>query len=447
MDFASLFGPIVAAISHDGPIWAIPFAGLLASIAIVPLLMPRFWHNHFGKVAVYWVLLLFAALARREGIAATALAIWQQALGEYLPFMALLVALYTAGGGILLNGGPWGTPRGNTLLLGIGTIAAGLFGTTGVSMVLIHPLLRSNAHRRTTWHLVLFFILLCANVGGIASPLGDPPLYVGFLRGVPFFWPLLHLWQPLAMVALPLLAIFWLVDRRLARGDLRVPAPKLRLTGWFNVFLVMLTAGVVLGQGMSHPGDLHLLGARIPAERMAGMLVLGGVTLVSWWTTPQDIREGNLFSWAPMAEVAILFAAIFITVIPVEAMLHQGEHGPLAWLLRLAKQADGGPSPAAYFLITGALAAILDNAPTYLVFYQLAGDDAVKLTGEWAHVLRAISAGAVFFGGLTYIGNAPNLLVRAIAEQRGVRMPSFFAYAGMAILLMAPWLALVAWWL
>ena len=427
-----------------GLIWTIPFAGLLGSVAVLPLAMPRFWHRHYPKVALWWVLLLVTGLARSQGFAPTAAQFWAQMLVEYLPFIALLLALYTTGGGIVLDGGPWGTPVGNTLLLGIGTVAAGLLGTTGVSMVLIHPLLRANAHRRRRVHLVVFFILLCANAGGVTSPLGDPPLYVGFLRGVPFFWPVVHLAGLLAVVALPLLGVFFLIDRRLARKDRTVARKRLRLEGGFNLALVGVVAACVLGQGMWHPGTLLVLGAEIETERLLGVAVLLGVAAFSWWRTPQSIRAQNLFAWGPMIEVAILFAAIFATIVPVQVMLHAGEHGPLAPLLLLTKQADGSPSPVAYFLITGALAAILDNAPTYLVFFQLAGDDAAKLTGEWSHVLRAISAGAVFFGGLTYIGNAPNLLVRSIAAHRGIRMPGFFRYSLMAVGLLGPLLAVVA---
>jgi len=444
MDLASFAGLPAAPASHDGLIWGIPFAGLLLSIAILPLILPRFWHHHFGKIALYWTLLLIAALTRAQGLEVSAAEVWRQMLVEYLPFLALLLALYTAGGGILLEGGPWGTPGGNTLLLAIGTLAAGVLGTTGVSMVLIHPLLRANAHRRRRVHLVVFFILLCANAGGVTSPLGDPPLYVGFLRNVPFFWPLTHLAGLLAMVALPLLAVFWLIDRRLARGDRRPTATPLRLTGGVNFALVLVVAAVVLGQGIWHPGQVRVLGAAIDIERLVGMAVLFGVAALSWRITPQSIRQRNLFSWSPMIEVALLFAAIFATIIPVETMLHAGAQGPLAPLLLLTKQADGAPSPAAYFFITGALAAVLDNAPTYLVFFQLAGDDAARLTGDWAQVLRAISAGAVFFGGLTYIGNAPNMLVRSIAAHRGVRMPGFFTYAAMAAVLLGPLLVLVA---
>ncbi len=428
-----------------GLIGGMPFVGLLLSIAVLPLLLPRLWHRHYGKVAVFWTLLLIIALADSQGMAAMGAEVWREILVEYLPFLALLLALFTAGGGILLEGGPWGSPRGNTLLLAIGTLLAGVLGTTGVSMVLIHPLLRANVHRRSRVHLVVFFILLCANAGGITSPLGDPPLYVGFLRGVPFVWPVLHLLGPLATVALPLLAVFYLIDRRSAGADAPRPAGKLRVQGWVNIALVGVVIAVVLVQGLWRPGQTSLFGAVIDIARFAGTAMLLAVSLVSVLATKAAVRERNLFSWSPMREVAILFAAIFVTIIPVQAMLHQGAHGPLAPLLALASTADGQPNPFAYFWLSGMLAAVLDNAPTYLVFFQLAGDDAAQLIGPHLEVLRAISAGAVFFGGLTYIGNAPNMLVRSIAAHRGVAMPGFFAYSAAAAALLLPLLWLVSW--
>ena len=445
MDLASFAGLPATPASHDGLIWGIPFAGLLLSIAILPLILPRLWHHHFGKVALYWTLLLIAALARSQGFGVSAAEIWWQMLVEYLPFLALLLALYTAGGGILLEGGPWGTPGGNTLLLAIGTLAAGVLGTTGVSMVLIHPLLRSNAHRKKRVHLVIFFIILCANAGGITTPLGDPPLYIGFLRGVPFEWPLLNLCEPLVVLAVPLLGVFWLVDSWYCRGVVR-PARdnRLRLRGGANIALVAVVVLCVLVQGIWRPGDVVLFGQDIETERLLGMIVLAAVAAVSWKITPKDIRAQNLFSWEPMLEVAKLFAAIFVTIGPVLLMLAAGAHGPLAKLLALTEDASGQPLPIAYFWMTGALAAVLDNAPTYLVFFQLAGDDAVHLTTTLSPVLRALSTGAVFFGGLTYIGNAPNMMVRSIAAHRGIRMPSFFAYIGWASLILMPMFALLS---
>jgi Na+/H+ antiporter NhaD/arsenite permease-like protein len=449
LGLASLWAfPASAAELHGevpGLVWGIPFAGLLLSVAVVPLIAPHLWHHRAALVMAAWTAALLVPQALTLGVAAAAAATWHAVLIEYLPFVALLLALFTTGGGILLEGGPWGTPRGNTLLLAIGTVLAGVMGTTGVSMVLIHPLLRSNAHRRKRVHLVVFFILLCANAGGITTPLGDPPLYIGFLRGVPFGWPLLNLVAPLLVLVVPLLLLFYLLDRRLARGDVRPSrSSALRLRGGWNVALVAVVVGCVLVQGVWHPGDVVLFGQAIEIERLVGMLVLVAVAAASWIITPKSIRAGNLFTWEPMEEVATLFAAIFITIGPVLAMLAAGREGPLAGVLGLTEDAQGHALPLAYFWMAGTLAAVLDNAPTYLVFFQLAGDDPVRLTGELAPVLRALSAGAVFFGGLTYIGNAPNMMVRSIAAHRGIRMPSFFGYVAWSAALLLPMFAVLS---
>ena len=435
-----------AAAGGDAPglAWGIPFVGLLLSIAVVPLVAPHFWHRRMVWVAAGWTLALLGSQAVWLGPGVAAYTAWHAVLLEYLPFTVLLLVLFTAGGGILLRGGPWGTPGGNTLLLAIGTVLAGVMGTTGVSMVLIHPLLRANVHRTRKVHLVVFFILLVSNVGGSTTPLGDPPLYLGFLLGVPFTWPFLNLSAKMLTVAVPLLAVFWLVDRHFAAADPPAGARQpLRLDGKANIPLLALVVLGVLAQGVWQPGSVVLFGIPIGLERLLAMaffLVLVGLSLA---LTPRAVREGNLFSWAPMVEVAVLFLAIFVTIAPVLGMLGAGAGGPMAGLLALTTDAAGRANPVAYFWLTGTLSAFLDNAPTYLVFFQMAGGDVARLTGEDNQVLQAISAGAVFFGAVTYIGNAPNLMVRSIAAHRGVRMPGFFGYMAWAVVLLLPLFALV----
>jgi Na+/H+ antiporter NhaD/arsenite permease-like protein len=393
------------------------------------MLAERLWHRRMGLIALFWAAALLAPQAAIQGAGAAWQGTWHAILAEYLPFVTLLLALFAAGGGILVRGGPIGTPGGNTALLAIGCALAGLMGTTGAAMVMIHPLLRANAHRTRKVHLVVFFILLVANAGGATTPLGDPPLYLGFLRGVPFFWPLANLWQPLLVLACLLLPLFYLLDRRLAAADPPLPEPeRFRLRGWPNIGLVGVVVATVLGQGIWRPGDVSVFGQPIGKERLAGMAVFAAVTALSVLSTPNAVRQGNMFTWDPMAEVAKLFAAIFVTIGPVLAMLQAGFDGPLAGVLRLTIDANGHPEPAAYFWLTGMLSAFLDNAPTYLVFFELAGGDPAHLTGDMRPVLQAISSGAVFFGALTYIGNAPNLMVRSIAAHRGVRMPGFFGF-------------------
>lgn len=422
--------------------WALPFAGLIALIAVMPMLAARLWHHRMGMFSVGCALALLGPMAAVRGLAATEHLLVHAMLLEYLPFVALLLALFTAGGGILIEGGPWGRPGGNTALLALGTLLAGVMGTTGVSMVLIHPLLRANAHRRRKVHLVVFFIVLVANAGGATSPLGDPPLYLGFLLGVPFGWPLVHLTRPLLVLAAPMLAAFYLVDRWL-EGDSAPQRPMpLRLRGWGNVGLVGLVVATVLAQGVWHPGVVAILEVPVGLERLLGMAVLLGIAAVSLWITPRAVREGNLFNWAPMREVLVLFAGIFITIGPALAILAEGPSGAAGALVGLSMDAAGAPRALAYFWLTGLLSAFLDNAPTYLVFFQMAGNDASVLTGARADVLRAISSGAVFFGALTYIGNAPNMMVRSIAAHRGIRMPGFFGYMLWAAALLLP--ALIA---
>lgn len=441
----------LAAASADGanpwaanPWWAVPFAGLLLSIALFPMFLPRLWHRRMGLVALGWALALLLPLAVAAGPLEAAREAWHALLAEYLPFVSVLLALFAAGGGILIQGGPWGAPVGNTLLLALGTLLAGVMGTTGVSMVLIHPLLRANAHRARKAHLVVFFILLVSNAGGATTPLGDPPLYLGFLRGVPFSWPVAFLSGPLLALALPLLLAFFLYDRHLARREpVAPPIRPLRLRGWPNVVLIGVVIATVLAQSAWRPGDVVVLGEPIGIERLAGVAVFFLVAAASVAVTPLAVRQGNMFAWAPIVEVAKLVAAVFVTIGPVMAMLEAGQAGPMAGLLRLTTDGSGRPVPLAFFLLTGALSAFLDNAPTFLVFFETAGGDVSQLTGPLADVLRAISAGAVFFGALTYIGNAPNLMVRSIAAHRGVRLPGFFGYLGIAASLMAVPLLLV----
>jgi Na+/H+ antiporter NhaD/arsenite permease-like protein len=417
---------------------ALPFVGLLLSIALLPAMAPRFWVRRMGWVALGWSLLLVVPLAVTEGPVAAWRLTWHAVLIDYLPFIALLGGLYTASGGVLLRGGPGGTPAGNTAMLALGMILGLVMGTTGAAMVLIHPLLRSNAHRRNKKHLVLFLIVLVANASGMLTPLGNPPLFVGYLRGVPFLWPARALLAPYLVVTGVLLAGFWLLDRRLASHE--PPAPpitRLRIRGWSNLILVLLLGLSVLQQSLALP-EIDLLGQSVGTGRLAGIAVAAAIAILSLLTTPRAVRQANDFSWHPMAEVAVLFAGIFVTLAPVSHMLQQGADGPLAGMLRLTEDAAGNANPLAFFWLAGLLSAFLDNAPTYLVFFDLAGIRPDHLTGQSGATLAAISAGAVLFGGLTYIGNAPNLMLRAIASHRGVRMPGFLGYLVLASALLLP---------
>lgn len=415
--------------------WVLPFFGLLLSIAIGPLLFPKIWHRHYPMVAAGWAAIVLAAIALRSGLAGAAAALVHAAFAEYLSFIALLFALYVVSGGVLVTGRIRATPAANTLMLGLGTLIASLVGTTGAAMILIRPLLAANESRRHNVHVVVFFIILVANVGGSLTPLGDPPLFVGFLRGVEFFWTAKNLWLQTTITAGLVLATFFVLDLLLSRGDPALAETgggqpvALRIRGWINLALIgAIMAGILLSAAWDPGIAIDILGTPVALQnvvRDAGFVL---IALLSLWLTPEQHRAANGFTWEPIREVAILFAAIFVAIIPVSAMLAAGRHGAFAPLLGLVTDADGAPNEAAYFWLTGLLSAFLDNAPTYLVFFELAGGDAERLMGPQAGTLAAISMGAVYMGALTYIGNAPNFMVYAIATERGVKMPSFFGY-------------------
>lgn len=431
-----------------GPPWAVPFIAMLASIATGPLLYPKLWHQHYGKIAFAWSALLVGALAVRFGAAAAWESFVHAAVAEYLSFIVLLFALYTTAGGILVTGDMRGTPRTNATILALGTLMASFVGTTGAAMILVRPLIRANASRVRNAHVVVFFIILVANVGGALTPLGDPPLFVGFLHGVAFSWTVQHLWLQTLIVAGAVLAIFIAVDLYLYRFEKADPASgaaqPLRVRGLVNLPLIAIIILAILVSAWWQPGvAFDVFGTTVQLPNLLRDLVLIAVALLSLKLTPDEHRSANGFTWEPIREVAILFAGIFVTIIPVMAVLHAGREGFFSWLLTAVTAHDGTTHEAAYFWLTGLLSAFLDNAPTYLVFFELAGGDAKELMGPLAGTLAAISMGAVYMGALTYIGNAPNLMVAAIAEERGVRMPSFFAYLGIAAAVLLPLFALL----
>jgi len=430
-----------------GLAWALPFAAILLSIALLPVLAPHFWHHHYGKVAAACGAAFLLPFAAIFGLKAAGAEIAFVLLQEYLPFIILLLALYTTGGGVLLRGTLVGTPGTNTAILAIGTVLASIMGTTGASMLLIRPMLRANAGRRHRVHSFVFFIFLVSNIGGSLTPIGDPPLYLGFLKGVSFFWPTQHLFWPFLLCAGVLLALYWALDSVLYARETPLAAPAVReplsITGWPNVALIGVVVLGVLMQGIWTPGPVVLLGETVGIERLVGMGIFLAVTAASLALTPRALREENGFGWGAMAEVAKLFAAIFLCMGPVLAILKAGPAGAAAALVALTSDAAGQPIPAVYFWLTGALSSFLDNAPTYLVFFNLAGGDPAYLMTQGALTLAAVSAGAVFMGANSYIGNAPNFMVKAIVEESGVRMPSFFAYCGIAAVVLLPLFVLV----
>ncbi len=415
--------------------WGVPFAGILLSIALMPLLTPSFWHHHFGKVSAAWTLAFFLPFAAVFGPALAGSSLVHALLAEYIPFIILLVALYTVAGGIFIRGNLHGSPAVNVAILAIGTVLASFMGTTGASMLMIRPLIRANDNRVHKAHVVVFFIFLVSNAGGSLTPLGDPPLFLGFLKGVDFFWTVSHIFPETLFLVCSLLGIFYLLDRwyYAKEGVLAVdPTPDTRGIGFegaVNFWLLAAVVGLVLFSGLwKTPLGITVYGTEVGLPGLVRDAGLLAVTFISLRLTPAGVHKDNQFSWGPMQEVAKLFAGIFLTIIPVIAMLKAGAAGPFGAIVSAVTRPDGQPDPAMYFWAAGALSSFLDNAPTYLVFFNTAGGDPATLMTTLAPTLAAISAGAVFMGANSYIGNAPNMMVKAVAEERGVAMPSFFGY-------------------
>jgi Na+/H+ antiporter NhaD/arsenite permease-like protein len=433
-------------------VWALPFAGILLSIALGPLLFKSFWHHHYGKFAFVWATLTLAPMAALYGADTALAALVHALLGDYLGFIAILFALYVVAGGILVTGALRGTPLVNAAILAFGTVIASVVGTTGAAMILIRPLLRANAERFNNVHVVVFFIFLVGNIGGALSPLGDPPLFIGFLNGIDFFWPAKHLWLQTAFAAGCVLAVFVVIDAWFYFGDRKVapvgeaaPHVAIRVRGIVNLLLLVLIVAAVIDSALWKPGiSFSVYGTVLELQNVARDAVLIVAALLSLWLTPDEHREANGFTWEPILEVALLFAGIFVCAVPVLAMLAAGHDGAFAWLLGAVTAADGQPHLVAYFWLTGVLSAILDNAPTYLVFFKLAGGNTTDLMGPLSGVLAAISMGAVYMGALTYIGNAPNFMIYAIATERGIRMPSFFGYLVWSVVILGPVFAAVS---
>ncbi len=421
------------------PLWSIlPFAGILLSIALFPLLAPHFWHRHYPKVSFAWALVFalpFLAVYRGDAVHE----LLHIGLIDYVPFIILLWGLFAVSGGILLRGSLAGTPRVNTLFLLIGTLIASWTGTTGAAMLLIRPMLRSNARRKHKVHVVVFFIFLVANIGGSLTPLGDPPLFLGFLHKVPFFWTF-HLLPIMGTASVILLGLFYVIDRHYykkeaaeleahAAAQEKVP---LRVDGLHNLIFLAGILGAVLLSGFWKPGEVSILGIHDPIQGLVrdALIILMG--LMSVWFTSRKLRKDNDFTWEPIREVALLFAGIFVTIIPALAILRAGVDGHLAFLIKAVHE------PWEYFWMTGFLSSFLDNAPTYLTFFNMQlgrfypgmpeATAVANLIQTHSVFLEAVASGAVFMGANTYIGNAPNFMVRSIAEEAGVDMPSFFGY-------------------
>ena len=434
------------------PMWlVIPFAGLLLCIAVFPLVKPEWWEKNQPWAVAFWSLLFIIPYAVLYGVPSATETVLECIINDYLTFIVLLFGLFCVAGNITLEGDLAGSPRVNTIMLAIGTLLSSCIGTTGASMLLVRPIIKMNAWRKRKSQIMIFFIFMISNMGGCLTPIGDPPLLMGFTRGVPFTWSL-KLFPILLFNVVVLCIIFYLIDRLnyrkdIAEGcrpDLSKAGTEVKFEGGHNViFIVMIVAAVILS------GVLPTLPVFKNAEgAVRGIKVFEDVTftfpamieiaiilLAAWLsfkTTKKEIRVKNHFTWGAIKEVAILFVGIFITMQPALKIL-------------TAKGASLGiTEPYQMFWITGALSSFLDNTPTYLVFLTTAGTlgattgiaTTVGIVSE--KLLTAISCGAVFMGAVTYIGNAPNFMVKSISDENGVRMPSFFGYMLWSIGILVP---------
>ena len=411
--------------------WVFPFAGILLSIAIFPLVAPDFWHHNYGKISAFWAILLIVPFLLKVGFTITLYELLHVGLLEYVPFIILLLALFTISGGVQLKGALVGTPIVNTGIIFIGTALASWMGTTGAAMLLIRPLIRANKERKSKVHVIVFFIFLVANIGGSLTPLGDPPLFLGFLKGVNFFWTTSAMMVPMLFMVFSLLIIFFIFDSYLYKKEniKKVETDiKISIEGSFNLLLLLGVIGSVLLSGFWRPHiEFELFYVHVELQNVIRDILLLTLTFASWKLTSSKIREANEYTWFPIVEVAKLFAGIFVTIIPAIAILKAGTSGALGVVINSVSN-QTGPINYMYFWATGILSSFLDNAPTYLVFFNTAGGDPIQLMGELSQTLLAISAGAVFMGANTYIGNAPNFMVKSISESSGIEMPSFFGY-------------------
>ena len=435
--------------------WGIPFVGILLSLALIPVFASQFWHKHYGKITAFWAFLILSSLGYHFGMHATLEKVSHVLLSEYIPFIIMAGTLFTIAGGIQVFIGVPGTPIYNLLFMTVGTFIASWIGTTGSAMLLIRPFIQMNAFRKQCAHSIIFFIFLVCNVGGALTALGDPPLFLGYLMGVHFFWSTTHLFLPYLSMVLPLLFLYFVIDLFYYRREAvacslqdskpcpptKYPLIQMKGVGNLLLFAVVIFSVLLSGWWKSQI-SWTFFGTKVALEDLVRNGVLCAMALISYFCVNRKGRVDNQFSWEPLTEIVKLFAGIFITAAPVIAMLKAKEKGVFAHLLDLTVDAHGHPIADLYYWLSGGLSAFLDNAPTYLVFFHMAGGNAQHLMTS--PILIAISCGAVFMGALTYIGNAPNFMVRAIAEDQGIKMPSFFGYLVWSIVLFFPWLYFVS---
>jgi len=430
-------------------LWVIPFLGIILSMSLLPLLCPHFWERHCSYVPSFWTMAYLLPVACFFGIDKVPLAILEPIISDYIPFVILISTLYIVSGGIYVD-----FPRGNgalfnTIFLFFGSIIAGIIGTTGAAALLIRPFLRANSGRKYKTHLTIFFIFLIANIGGAATPLGDPPLFIGFMKGIDFFWFIKHLYKFLFSTTIVLCLLFFIIDSTLFKKENLTPRKSdsyvhFEIQGLSNVILIIFVLMAVIL--CNFDGNIKIGHEEFAVSSMVRNFLLLMISAVSLKTTPTEIREKNQFSIAPIKEIAELFAGIFITVTPIINILHQGTGGAFGHLFEWI--APGGEFIAGRcFWISGMLSSILDNAPTFLIFFHLTSGDPTVLMTVKSHILTAFSISTVFMGAMTYIGNAPNLIVKSVALDHKIKMPSFLGYMGWSIVILVPVFVIVSYFL
>ncbi|MDR2067571.1 MAG: sodium:proton antiporter [Holosporaceae bacterium] len=427
-------------------LWACPFLGIVFSMSFFPLLFPNFWHKYASCVPLFWSLIYLVFVAYFFGVFQIFNAVCEPLLEDYLPFIILIAALYAVSGGIFVDFPRANGPIFNALFLLFGSVLAGWIGTTGASTLLIRPFLRANAGRKKCSHLVVFFIFLVANIGGSATPIGDPPLFIGFLKGIDFFWFIKHLYPVIFGATFALIALFLVIDSILFKNDPakdrnRGAESAFILRGKINLLLMAAILLIVIFCNFS--GEISLYGHRFSYSSIIrnGSLVI--IALISLRITPKEIHKRNGFSVAPIREVAELFAGIFVTVAPIISMLQQGADGTFGNVFRW--MAPSGEFIAnRCFWASGLLSSLLDNAPTFLIFFHLTSGDAQALMTVKSHILATFSISTVFMGALTYLGNAPNLMVRSIAKHYSIKTPSFLGYLLWSCAILLPIFAVIS---
>jgi len=431
--------------------WSIPFILTLLSVALGPLALKEKWEKHSFKILMIFPLILGVMVTSEFSFGKFVIESLNSLIHHYLPLIALLFALFTVTGGIHISIQKTTTPLLNTFMLFTSAILAGWIGTTGAAMLFIRPILNVNKHRQHVTHIVIFFIFLVANIGGGFTPIGDPPLFMGFIEGVEFFWTLKHIGGIVLSSIAVLCVLFFMIDKYYMEKEnsnqesqeILNSTSTFKISGNFNVICLIFIIACVIVSGIISKGEFTVFGLHFSLNALLRDLLMVGIGLFSLKKTPKEIRELNSFNFAPLKEVAEIFIAIFITLIPVAYMLQEGHSGAFSGLFDWASNGTS-LNPLRCFFATGMLSAFLDNAPAYLIFFNLGGGNANIMMNECASTLAAISIGAVFFGAMTYIGNAPNFMVRSIASDRGIKMPSFFGYMGWSIGILLPYFFLLS---